>query len=209
MRAKGIHLLPQGSTRGGATMPNALTGTMLYGMLSAVAVLVVCPSSALPKDSDCESEISRLERRIANLELRIQRLERKSRLCGQREKDKLSVEAADRWQDRIESVSWRGKAVRPVYQGVMAVEEKVLGQLSAWPDADGLAFHPDGRIAFSAGGGTVKNMQISYWSLAIDNFGPMAMSWDGTRFIRYDKKAKTLNQFLLRREDDKEPSAKR
>jgi len=48
------------------------------------------------------------------------------------------------------------------YRGVIQIDETTIGPMEAWPD--GLAFHPDGRIAFSEGHGTHKDMRIVYWS---------------------------------------------
>lgn len=66
------------------------------------------------------------------------------------------------FHQKIEGVWWDGAFLHLSYCGVIQVDETRIGLLEARPD--GLAFHPDGRIAFSEGHGTHPDMRIAYWS---------------------------------------------
>ena len=47
--------------------------------------------------------------------------------------------------------------------------------------------------------------QKAFWSLSVDDFGPMAISWDGKRMIRFDGKAKAVNEFSIKRTAELSP----
>ena len=66
------------------------------------------------------------------------------------------------FHQKIEGVWWDGAFLHLSYCGVIQVDETIIGPLDARPD--GLAFHPDGRIAFSDGHGSHPDMRIAYWS---------------------------------------------
>jgi len=81
----------------------------------------------------------------------------------------------------IRSVVWDGEEFQPVYRGQQSLEEKILGpvlerlpqpiQVDPWGERQtvrrveprGLAFHPDGRIAYSRGQGSNKEMRLAFW----------------------------------------------
>ena len=62
---------------------------------------------------------------------------------------------------RISRVHWAGERIELQYRGHQAVKEEEIGPIDASPS--GLAFHPDGRIAFSEGFGTHPDMRIAFW----------------------------------------------
>jgi uncharacterized protein (TIGR03067 family) len=86
------------------------------------------------------------------------------------------------FQQQIRSVVWDGEEFQPVYRGQQSLEEKVLGpvlerlrepiKVTPWEEGPamrsveprGLAFHPDGRIAFSKGQGGNREMRLAFWS---------------------------------------------
>lgn len=63
---------------------------------------------------------------------------------------------------RIHAVVWEGQRYEMTYEGTQQISENVLGSVA--PRPTGLAFHPDGRIAFSSGHGSTPKMVLAYWS---------------------------------------------
>jgi hypothetical protein len=61
----------------------------------------------------------------------------------------------------IKRVLWDGEEFAVSYRGAIGIKEKAIGSLQGWPD--GLAFHPDGRIAVSDGHGTTDAMSMVFW----------------------------------------------
>lgn len=66
------------------------------------------------------------------------------------------------FHERIKSVLWGGERYKITFEGVQQISETKLGSVEKW--ADGLAFHPNGEIAFSYGHGSTPNMTMAYWS---------------------------------------------
>ncbi len=67
-----------------------------------------------------------------------------------------------RYADLITSMIWEGAAFTPRYRGEIKVKEKVLGPING-TNLRGLAFHPDGRIAYAVGNGATDSMALNYW----------------------------------------------
>jgi serine/threonine protein kinase len=65
------------------------------------------------------------------------------------------------FQSRLGLVQWEQDDFSPRFQGKQDIEERMMGIMRDYPD--GLAFHPDGRIAFSSGGGTAPKMKLEFW----------------------------------------------
>jgi hypothetical protein len=68
---------------------------------------------------------------------------------------------------RIERVLWDGTVIDVRYKGKLAVEETQIGAFdleTIGTRIEGLAFHPDGRIAFSGGQGTELPYKVAFWS---------------------------------------------
>lgn len=66
------------------------------------------------------------------------------------------------FDERIRAVLWEGERYEMTFEGIQKVAETRVGTIDQW--VKGLAFHPDGRIAFSDGRGTTPIMVMAFWN---------------------------------------------
>lgn len=85
---------------------------------------------------------------------------------------------------RIHTVVWNGERHEATFKGIQKLSEKERGVISR--RVNGLAFDPDGRIAFSEGYGTTPNMTMAYW-------GPGDIS-ESVVAIQYAKRSETTDE---------------
>ncbi|MEJ5259880.1 MAG: redoxin domain-containing protein [Anaerohalosphaeraceae bacterium] len=89
--------------------------------------------------------------------------ERTSGSCCQPKQDPVLAAVSDKpFQERIRNVWWDGQEYTFTFAGQQPIRENRIGPIDC--RITGLAFHPDGRIAFASGHGTTPDMLLSYWS---------------------------------------------
>ena len=63
--------------------------------------------------------------------------------------------------ERIHAAVWQGERCKSTFKGIQKISQTELGVITE--RVNGLAFHPDGKIAFSSGYGTTPKMTMAYW----------------------------------------------
>jgi predicted DNA-binding antitoxin AbrB/MazE fold protein len=76
--------------------------------------------------------------------------------------DQAWQRASELVRTRLTGIEWKGESFSPKLSGRRSFSQRTLGSVSLYPD--GLAFHPDGRIAISDGSGTSERMSLVFWS---------------------------------------------
>lgn len=98
------------------------------------------------------------------------------------------TEAIKRIWDSVSTVTWDGESIEMTLGGTQRIREIDVGELSQYPD--GLAFHPDGRIAFSQGHGAHEDMQIAFWEKGQIGAPVVNIKWtDSTPALSGSKRA--------------------